>query len=319
MQSELVEVVVVTYNSARHIRACIESIAAEGAFPVVVDNNSTDDTLEIVRLCCPEAKIIASDKNQGYGKAMNAGFRETKSDFVILSNPDVVFLDGSIARLAEFLTKNPRVGVTGPQQIFPDRSWQRSYGNLPGIWAGIKDAIGITSIGNWTRRVFWPRRIDRNPKEVPYLDGGILMARREAIEYVEGFDEEFFFYGEESDLCARLRKAKWGVVFYPLTQVIHARGGSSIQVDSSDAYVTHMVNSQSKLARKYLSPWQARFYLWLQRIHFQRLALTYGLLRIVLKEPKASQARARVQGFHAYLRVLQEHMEADSVVSRHGK
>jgi GT2 family glycosyltransferase len=317
MQSELVEVVVVTYNSARHIRACIESIAASGAIPVVVDNGSTDGTLDIVRSGSHDAQIIATGENLGYGKAMNLGFKETRGRFVILSNPDVVFLDGSIRRMLEFLENEPRIGVCGPQQIFPDGSWQRSYGNLPGIWAGIKDAVGITTLHNVMRRILWPRKVDRKPKQVPYLDGGILIARREAFEYVEGFDEEFFFYGEESDLCARLRKAKWGVVFYPLTQVIHARGGSSIQVDSSDAYVRHMVNSQRRLAGKYLAPWQARFYMWLQRIHFKRLALTYGLLRVVLKEPKASQARAKVQVFHSYLRVLQEHMAASSVASPH--
>src|SRR6266478_968038 len=154
-----VEVVVVTRNSAEHIGACVESIVAAGALPIIVDNASTDQTLEIVRSRCPEAKIIATGENLGYGKAMNLGFKETRGDFVILSNPDVVFLDDAIRKMAEFLEKNPKVGITGPQQMFPDRSWQRSYGDLPGIWPGIKDAAGITTLHNSVRRLLWPRKV----------------------------------------------------------------------------------------------------------------------------------------------------------------
>jgi GT2 family glycosyltransferase len=312
IQNELVEVVVVTYNSARHIRACIESIAAAGALPVVVDNNSTDDTLEIVRLCCPEAKIIASDKNLGYGRAMNVGFRETKSDFVILSNPDVVYLDNSIARLAEFLKKHPGVGITAPQQIYPDRSWQQSYGDLLGVWSGIKDAVGIRTLRNVVRRVLWPRKVDRKPKVVPYVDGAVLAVRREAFVEMGGFDEDFFFYGEESDLCARLRKAAWGVVFFPAAEVIHIRGGSSVTTDRSDRFVRYMVKSQSLLASKHLPRWKARVYAKLQICHFIRLGLMYRVLRFL--EGEKGSTSYKIWMFDAYTRIWKEFSESPHLI-----
>src|SRR5215470_13335829 len=187
-QSDHIEVVIVTHNSARHIGPCVGSIVAAGALAVIVDNRSTDDTLEIVRSRCPGAKIIATGENLGCGRALNVGFKETSGDFVILSNPDVVFLDNSISLMTEFLRKNRKVGVTGPQQMFPDRSWQRSYGDLPGIWSGIKDTVGITTLRNRARRILWPWRIDRKPKEVPYVDGAVLAVRREAFLEIGGFD-----------------------------------------------------------------------------------------------------------------------------------
>src|SRR5579864_5941552 len=103
MPDQRVEVVVVTRNSAGHIGACIESIVAGGGLPIIVDNGSTDDTLEIVRSRSREARIVTTGENRGYGTAMNRGFQETGGDCVILSNPDVVFLGDSIRRLVEFV------------------------------------------------------------------------------------------------------------------------------------------------------------------------------------------------------------------------
>jgi len=311
MQSGSIEVVVVTRNSAGDIGACVESIVAE-AVPIIVDNASTDSTLEMVRSRCPEAKTIATGENLGYGKAMNLGFKETRGDFVILSNPDVVFLEGSIRQMVEFLEKNPKVGITGPQQMFPDRSWQRSYGELPGIWPGIKDAVGITTLQKGVRKILWPRRVDRRPKEVPYVDGAVLAVRREAFLEMGGFDEEFFFYSDESDLCARLKKAGWGVVLLPFAEVIHVRGASSTKVDRSERFVRYMVKSQSLLASKHLAPWKARAYAKLQICHFIRLGLMYGLVRWFGVEK--SKSSDKIWMFDAYVRIWKEFSKCPELI-----
>lgn len=304
MQTDSVEVVVVTHNSAGHIGPCVESIVAAGACPIIVDNGSTDDTLEIVRSRCPEAKIIAASENLGYGKAMNLGFRETNGDLVILSNPDVVFLNGSIRQLVGFLEKNPRVGVAGPQLVFPNRSWQRSYGDLPGIWAGIKDAVGITTLHNAVRRALWPWGRNRRPKRVPYVDGAVLAVRRRAFLEMGGFDENFYFYSDESDLCARLKRSGWGVVFFPEAQAVHIRGADSAKVDRSDRFVRYMVKSQSLLACKHLPPWKARIYTKLQVCHFARLGLMYRLLQWFRVEKSTSAYKIWL--FDAYARIWKE-------------
>jgi len=314
MRSGSVEVVVVTRNSAGHIGACVDSIVAGGGEPIVVDNGSTDATLEIVRSRSRDARIVTSGENRGYGAAMNLGFQETKGDCVILSNPDVVFLGDSIRKMAEFVASHPKIGLTGPQQMFPDRSWQRSYGDLPGIWPGIKDAVGLTTLHNIVRRVFWPRRIDRRPKEVPYVDGAVLAVRRDAFLGVNGFDQEFFLSADECDMCVRLRKAGWDVVFFPEAQVIHVRGADTTKRDPSDRFVRYHVGSQHLLASRNLPPWQVRFYMWLEKIQFQRLVLTYAVLRTFLSEPRASRATEKIRWFRVYSEVLGECIQTGSVV-----
>ena len=297
-----VEVVVVTRNSAEHIGPCLRSICETGALPVVVDNASADNTLAVVRGQWPQARVIASPENLGYGRALNLGFKEITSGVVILANPDVIFLEGSIQRMASFLYANPNVGLTGPQQRFPNGGWQRSYGDLPGLWAGIKDAVGITTVHNTLRRLVWPRRIDRRPKYVPYVDGAVLAVRREAFLDVGGFDEEFFFYSEEADLCGRIRRADWKVVFLPDAEVIHLRGASSAKEENgSDNPVQLLVKGQALLASKCLPGWKVRAYARLQVAHFARLALTYRMLRLLAKE--GSSAAQKIRMFDTYKRV----------------
>jgi N-acetylglucosaminyl-diphospho-decaprenol L-rhamnosyltransferase len=298
---DLIEVVVVTCNSARHIGACIDSIVTERAFPIVVDNGSTDNTLDIVRSSCPNAKIIATGENLGYGKAMNLGFKETTGSCVVLSNPDVVFLKGSIRQMMAFLGSRPSIGIVGPQQMFPDRSWQRSYGNLPGIWSGIEDALGVTTLRNRFRKLLWPRRIDRKPREAPYVDGAVLVVRREAFSQLGGFDEAFFFYADESDLCVRLRKAGWSAWFCPQALVIHVRGADSAKKVTSDHFVRHHVASQHLLASRILPPSRLSFYAKLQAVHYLRLAWTYRILSRLVQPNEEISHKVRLLGQYSQI------------------
>jgi N-acetylglucosaminyl-diphospho-decaprenol L-rhamnosyltransferase len=273
-----IEVVVVTHNSARHIGPCVDSICAAGAKPIVVDNGSTDDTSKIVKSkSAGTAWFMPTGENLGYGRAMNIGFRQTTGEFVILSNPDVVFLGDSIPYMAEFLRTNPQVGILGVQEVFPDGSWQRSYGDLPGIWCGIKDAVGITTLHNQIRRALWPRKLDRKPKEVGYPDGAVLAVRREAFVQADGFEEEFYFYSDESDLSARMQKMGWKIMFSPESQVMHIRGADSAKRDRSERYLRYMAMSQHLLAATHLPRWKARLYSRLQICHFVRLGLIYRI------------------------------------------
>jgi GT2 family glycosyltransferase len=311
-ESDHTEVVIPTHNSSRHIGPCVKSIAVAGALPVIVDNRSTDNTLEIVRSLSPGARIIVTEENFGCCRSLNVGFAETRGDFVILSNPDVVFLDDSISQMTEFLRKNQNVGVTGPQQTFPDRSWQRSYGDLPGIWSGIKDAVGITMLQAGVREILWPRRIDRRPKEVPYVDGAVLVLRRQAFVEIGGFDEEFFMYSGECDLCARLKKAGWKAVFFPLAEVIHIRGADSVRVDNSDKFPRQLVDAQGKLAKKHLPLWQAKFYMRSERVSYVLKAQVCRYARNVLPKRMDRRMTARIQQFETCSSVIHEYLTSES-------
>lgn len=313
MESAPIEVVIVTRNSAEHIGPCMDSLEAAEVGLVVVDNGSTDGTLEIVRSKNLRTRIITTGENLGYGRAMNLGFKETSAEFVILSNPDVVFLENSILQLVEFLKADGKIGVTGPQQLFPDRTWQRSYGDLPGLWSGFKDAIGITTLRNSVRRELWPLQVDRTPKEVPYLDGAVLAVRRRAFLDVGGFDEAFFFYSEEADLCAQVKSANWKIVFYPAAKVVHVRGASSAAVDRSDRFIRNLVEGQSLLAAKTLPPWQRRAFARLQVCQFIRLGLMYRLLNFF--GWAQSSIAHKIAMFDDYKRIWKEILRSPTAIA----
>jgi N-acetylglucosaminyl-diphospho-decaprenol L-rhamnosyltransferase len=297
-----IEALVVTHNSAEHLVPCLDSLRANGTTAIVVDTASTDSTLQLVAERLPHVRLIQAGANVGYGKALNLGFGQTVGDYVLLSNSDVVYRPSSVRRLVEFLEENPDVALVGPQQVFPDGSWQWSYGDLPGIWPGLKDAIGVTTLRNACRYWLWPRKIDRKPKDVPYVVGAVLLVRRKAFEAIGGFDESFFLYSEECDLCARMQALGWRTVFCPQAEVIHIRGGCGTQIPSSEHFAG-MVESQIKLARKYLSPWQASLYFRLEQMQFERLAFTYhamrglapqGISTLIQKKSAATRVLARI-------------------------
>jgi N-acetylglucosaminyl-diphospho-decaprenol L-rhamnosyltransferase len=312
MGSSAADVVIVTCNSSRYIEACLESIQKEMYRVIVVDNASTDGTLEIIRKRFPNVDVVESAENLGYGRACNIGFSRTKAGYVVLSNADVVYPPDGIQILVDFLKAHPEVGITCPQFVTPDGKWQISYADTPSVWTGIKDVLGVSWAHRKIRRLFWPHRIDRRPKDVPFVAGAVLVLPRAVFEKVHGFDEAFYFYADESDLCIRLRKSGWRVVFCPLTQVVHVGGGHSVRVDTSDRFVRHMVNSQNILARKHLPAWQAEFYMWSQWTFFQLAAVICRCVRIVLPKRMGARLIGRTQLFESYSRVFREYMAVGS-------
>jgi len=287
-----VEAVVVTHNSEKHIAPCLDSLLAEGALPVVVDNDSNDSTLRLVTEKYPHVRLIPSGGNKGYGRSVNTGFQQTQGEFVLLSNSDVIYPGRSIEILVQFLKHKPGVGLVGVQQVFPNGKWQRSYGDLPGVWSGFKAAIGITTFQRALRAWLWPRRIDHKPKDVPYVDGAILLVRRNAFESVGGFDETFFRYGDEADLCARMQKAGWRTVFCPQAQVIHLRGGDSTQIIPLELF-RNMVEAEIKVAQKHLPASQASVYFWLKQLEYRRLSLMYRVLSLFTPQKVTGGIRRR--------------------------
>src|SRR5256885_6863911 len=123
------EAVVVTYQSAKYVRSCLNSLH-NAAGIVVIDNGSRDGSCEIIANEFPKVRLISAGANLGYGKALNLGISKTSSPIVFAANADTIFPEGSLETLARFLREQPRVGVVGPQQLFPNGSWQRSYGDV---------------------------------------------------------------------------------------------------------------------------------------------------------------------------------------------
>jgi len=312
MRKSEINIVVITYNSRVFIKDCLDSLLSSDRVYcriTVMDNASTDGTAEIVKEKYQSVKLLRNMRNTGYACAVNKGVASIAGDFFIVTNADVVFHRDAIRQMVEYLMVHRDVGVVGAQQVFSDGKWQRSYGNVPGIVDSVKNLIGITTLHNWVRRFAWPRRIDAYPKEVGYIDGAAMTIRKESYESVKGFDENFFFYGEEADFCFRLKRSGWKVVFLPSARIIHVRGGSSTKVDASmEKYLQLYVNSKLLLFKKHYPQWQFHLYIQLEKIHAQKLALIYRLIGFLLPESKRGYVSNRVIEYNLLSKIWSEQL-----------
>ena len=245
------DIIVVSYNSAEDIRGCIASILANSARPIVVDNGSTDSTLQILATEFPQVAVFRNASNS-YSGAANLGFANSAGDAVILSNADVVYPANSIARLVEYLRSHSRIAVLGPQQVYPDNSWQRSWGVPTSLREALLELFFVTTLYNALRSALWPLRVNRRALNVGYVDGAVMAIRRSAFDAIGGFDERFPFSAEETDFCVRARRAGWRVVSLPIVDVEHRRGGSSSRRNWSLDYTTAvLLDGTRRFVQKY--------------------------------------------------------------------
>lgn len=212
-----VGVVVVTWNSASTLEACLRSIPA-GIPVVVVDNHSADDTLEVAAAARSEVRIVPLERNLGFGTACNVGARHLGTCDVLLLNPDAMLEPGALEHLAEALTRDERLGAVGPLITDPEGRLELSWGMDP------------TLLSEWRRRqehANLPSRESLNPSDVDWVTGACCLVRRSAWDAIGGFDEGYFLYFEDLDLCRRLREHGFGVRFEPGAVARHVRGASA--------------------------------------------------------------------------------------------
>jgi GT2 family glycosyltransferase len=220
-------VVVVSYETRDLLRACLDSVLAEEpAATVVVDNASRDGSAEMVRDLFPGVRLIANARNPGFGAAANQGIAACDSRYVLLLNADTRLEPGALAALCRELDRHPGTAVAGPLLLNPDGSRQPSV--FPFLTPGVVLAMN-TYANRLVRRAARFRSVYEGAAagNVPWVKGAALALRRAAFEAVGGFDEGYFLYAEEMDLCWRLRQAGWRVRFTPRARVVHEEGAST--------------------------------------------------------------------------------------------
>jgi len=226
-------VVVVNHNTGHYLARCMESVhAAAGDVRlevVVVDNASVDGSAD--RATAPDGGVhlIRNRDNRGFARAANQGIAATVAPFVLLLNPDAEVVGGTLAALAKVAREHPRAGAIGALVRNPDGSIQPSARRVPQLGEALGHAfLGPIWPGNrWTRSYTmaeWDRSSER---EVEWVSGSAMLLRRDALEEVGPFDEGYFMYVEDVDLCTRLRGAGWSVLFSPELQVVHQIGVST--------------------------------------------------------------------------------------------
>lgn len=270
-------VIIVSYNTCKITLQCIESIyntCQDEQFEIiVVDNASKDDSLIQIQKNYPKVIIAQNEANLGYAAAVNKGIKLANFDFFIVSNSDIIFLPNSIQLLINYLKENPSTAIVGPQQLFPNGKLQRSYNDFHGIKRSLKELFFINAIEPICDSIKKAMNCNFKAKEVEYLDGGVNAIRRTALEAINGYDENFFFYSEEADLCYRFKKEGWKVVFLPQSELIHLRGASSSKEPNKESKegktdgIIALADSKIRFCKKHHSKCYLPFYIALQTIY----------------------------------------------------
>jgi GT2 family glycosyltransferase len=246
-----VSVVVVTWNALPFIEQCLDSV--RGRDVVIVDHGSTDGTLDFVRANHPDARIVEQD-NKGMGGGNNTGMRVANGRYFFLLNSDAWVVGDGLDRLVAHADSHPEAAVVGPRLLNTDGSLQRSVRAEPTLWRLATEYLFIRKLA--------PRSRLLNPlyaggfahdeeREVDWLYGPALLVRRDAVDAVGLFDEDFFMFSEEVDWMTRFRRAGWTVRFFPGAEVVHVGGashGGRLYVENLRGHLRFMAKHRGRRA-----------------------------------------------------------------------
>lgn len=245
-----VTAVLVNYNAGRELRRALESIRAEfedqpwEAF--VVDNASIDGSGAIVGEFAPQARLVSNTDNVGFARGVNQGVRLASAPLILIMNPDCRLVAGAVETMAATLETHPSCAIVGPRILNPDGSTQGSARGDPDVFTGL---FGRTML---LRRLMPELPISKrnvvpdaatvhgeDSVTVDWLSGACMLARRDAFEQVDGFDERYFLYWEDADLCRRLRGIGYHVRFVPGATAVHRVAHSSQRARSAAIRAFH--------------------------------------------------------------------------------
>jgi len=218
-------IIILTRNSLKWIEPCLESLlSTAGTFSkewIVVDNGSTDGSLQLVKTLLPQANIIRNIINLGVAKARNQGLMASTGQYILLLDDDTQVPENAVTGLCEYLDQHPKCGMVGPQLVNPDGSIQYNALELPSV--RIKFNRVLKKIFGEPPDNKYKEFIDsERPFHPGYLIGACQLIRREAITSVGLLDEQIFYGPEDADYCIRLRELGYEVVCLPSIKVIHA-------------------------------------------------------------------------------------------------
>lgn len=260
----MVTIIMVTYNSEQVVSAALES-TTRITWPlqvIVIDNGSVDGTINCLNAASPTAQVIALERNVGFARACNLAVNDAQGKFLLFLNPDTVVLPGAVELAAAHLERNPTIGVVGARTLYEDGTTNITCCfREPSLWSASCHATGLASIfrrsslfnpeqmGGWQRD---------DTRTVQVVTGCFLMIKRTLFEKLGGFDERFFLYSEDTDLCRRVRNARLSCVHLSSACIIHTGGGSEpirsakltkVFAARSEYYTKHWSRARAVLGR----------------------------------------------------------------------
>jgi len=256
-------IIIVNYNVQRNLRQCLQSISRSrkevSLETIIVDNNSNDGSIEMVKEEFPEVELVENCQNLGFAKAINQGLKESEGRYLLLLNPDTIVLPDALGKMVEFMDGNPQAGALGCKLLNSDGSLQQSCRSFPTLTTAFFENTGLEKL--FPRNKFIGRHRmgywgHNDIREVDQPTGAALMVRREIISQVGLMDEQFYMYYDDVDWCYRIKRKGWKIYFIPLAQIIHY--GSQSSRSNMPEMKIQRYKSRHKFFRKHygmLSEW----------------------------------------------------------------
>lgn len=326
-------IVIVNWNVRELLRRCLESILRSDGLSVagvagphsaarsrwtaeviVVDNASADGSAAMLAQDFPAVQAIANPDNRGFTRANNQGLAASRGRYVLFLNPDTEMAPAALGHMLAYAEAQPRAGIVGPQLRYGDGSMQSSRRRFPTLATFFLES---TVVQRW-----WPRnrvlsryyvldRPDDATSQVDWVVGACMLVRRAVLDQIGGFDEGFFMYSEELDLCRRAVDAGWQVIYLPAAVVTHHEGKSSEQVVAARHIRFH--SSRVRYVQKYhgtLAAAAVRSFLLLTFVYQWLEEAAKWLAGFLLRGQRAQQAMRR-QRMAAYGQVLRSRLRPE--------
>lgn len=222
-------IMIVHYNTPGLLRQTLKGIFAfppQKSFEViVVDNNPKQRVRDWIQKEFPQTKVLMSDRNIGFGNGMNLAMLHADARYLLVFNPDIAIFEGVFDKMISFMDENSNIGVFSPKLLNPDRTLQYSCYRFIGPSIIFYRRIPILRSLSFAKKAddfYQMKDWDHNEiKNVDYFLGAVMMARKEAVDKVGGFDPSYFIYFEDQDWCRRFWKASWRVVYNPNIKIVH--------------------------------------------------------------------------------------------------
>lgn len=220
----MVSIIILSYNTKDLLRSCLHSLQKQvknlSYEVIIVDNNSSDDSVQMLKKEFPSVTLVESQENLGFSKGINLGAAHAKGEFLLFLNSDCEFIQNDLGNMISFLEEHPKVGVVGGKMENTDGSLQRSYSNF----YGIKDVF-IMLFGREKIEMLMQKSSDLHATD--WVSGGYMLIRTALFTKLKGFDEHIFMYTEDMELCFRVKKAGYAVYYFPDSVIRHVGQGSS--------------------------------------------------------------------------------------------
>lgn len=227
-------IVVLCWNDRGVIAECLRTIFANThstEFEVIVsDNGSTDGSVEFIRASYPMVRVIENGRNLRFAKANNVGIRASSGEYILILNPDTIIHEGALDKMVAFADQHPEAGAFGCRVLNADQSYQvsaRPLASFRGEWIAALYLRGLGRLHKWFTADSYPGWSGTTERQVGWVSGCFMLLRGALLKSLDGFDQQFFYYYEDMDLCRRVWQAGYSILFNPAATITHLGGKST--------------------------------------------------------------------------------------------